>query len=135
MKNQQKNVVANQTKMKKETSTMATIKTKAVQFFKNPLTIRVMAMAAFLTIFTATHVYAAAGGGDAGMAEFDKVIGAIAKWVGRIGLVVAFFGGIQTALGFKNDDADAKIRGMQTLAAGFLVFGLSKSLSLFGLEG
>lgn len=134
MKNQQQNIAANQIEMKEGTSTMKTIKTKVVQFFKNPLTVRVMAMAAFLTIFTATHVYAA-GGGDAGMAEFDKVIGTIAKWAGRIGLVVAFFGGIQTALGFKNDDADAKIRGMQTLAAGFLVFGLSKSLSLFGLEG
>ncbi|WP_017815228.1 hypothetical protein [Paenibacillus shenyangensis] len=134
MKNQQQNIATNQIEMKEGTSTMTTIKTKVVQFFKNPLTVRVMAMAAFLTIFTATHVYAA-GGGDAGMAEFDKVIGTIAKWAGRIGLVVAFFGGIQTALGFKNDDADAKIRGMQTLAAGFLVFGLSKSLSLFGLEG
>ena len=59
--------------------------------------------------------------------------GNVARWLGRIGLVVAFFGAVQLALGFKQDDADGKIRGMKTLASGFLVFGITQSLSLFGL--
>lgn len=43
------------------------------------------------------------------------------------------FGGVQTAFGFKNDDADAKTRGLKTVASGFMVFALCQSLHLFGL--
>ncbi|WP_010233475.1 hypothetical protein [Clostridium arbusti] len=65
--------------------------------------------------------------------QLDTIIQWIAQWSGRIGLAVAFFGGLQTALGFKSEDADARTRGLKTLAAGFMVFGISNSLSLFGL--
>jgi hypothetical protein len=37
------------------------------------------------------------------------------------------------SLGFKNDDADSKVRGLKTLVSGFMVFGISQSLDLFGL--
>lgn len=59
-----------------------------------------------------------------GQQRIDIVIQWIVGWVAKIGLVVAFFGGIQVALGFMNDDADAKVTGMKTLAAGFMVYGL-----------
>lgn len=59
-----------------------------------------------------------------GFERIDQVIAWIVAWVAKIGLVVAFFGGIQIALGFMNDDADSKVAGMKTLAAGFMVFGL-----------
>lgn len=65
--------------------------------------------------------------------DMDDLIKWIAAWTTKIGLVVAFFGGIQTSLGFKNDDADGKVRGLKTLASGFMVAGISKSLDLFGL--
>ncbi|MCJ8010144.1 hypothetical protein MUG84_00115 [Paenibacillus sp. KQZ6P-2] len=77
-------------------------------------------------------VYAAPGD-PVGMDKLDALIQVIATWLGRIGLIVAFFGAVQLALGFKSDDADGKIRGMKTLAAGFLVWGITQSLSLFGL--
>lgn len=70
---------------------------------------------------------------EADTAAIDNVIKWIADWSGKIGLIVAFFGGIQTALAFKNDDADAKVRGLKTLASGFMVAGIAKSLDLFGL--
>lgn len=54
-------------------------------------------------------------------------------WIGRIGLVVAFVGGIMFALAIKNDDAEAKTRGLMTLASGFVVFALTLSLDLFGI--
>ena len=64
---------------------------------------------------------------------FNQVIGFFATWIGRIGLVVAFVGGVMFALAIKNDDAEAKTRGLMTLASGFVVFALTLSLNLFGI--
>ncbi len=68
-----------------------------------------------------------------GEAAFNNVIGFFADWIGKIGLVVAFVGGIMFALAIKNDDAEAKTRGLMTLASGFVVFALTLSLDLFGI--
>jgi len=65
--------------------------------------------------------------------SMDKFIDVMADWLKKIGLFVAFIGGIQTGLAVKNDDADAKTRGIKTCAAGFIVAGLSQSKDLFGL--
>ncbi len=74
-------------------------------------------------------------GGDIvdGEAAFNSVIGFFADWIGRIGLVVGFVGGIMFALAIKNDDAEAKTRGLMTMASGFVVFALTLSLDLFGI--
>ncbi|MGI6588785.1 MAG: hypothetical protein ACOX2N_08475 [Peptococcia bacterium] len=66
----------------------------------------------------------------AGTDKLDTVVDWLAEWAGRIGLVVAFFGALQTVLGFMNDDADSKVRGLKTLAAGFMVWGISESVDL-----
>jgi len=69
---------------------------------------------------------------DVGNAPFNNVVNFFATWIGRIGLVVGFVGAIQFALAIKNDDADAKTRGLMTMAAGFVVFGISSAVdSLF----
>lgn len=68
---------------------------------------------------------------DAGVDAFNKVIEFFASWIGRIGLVVGFIGAIMFALAIKNDDAEAKTRGLMTLAAGFVVFAVTKALDLF----
>ena len=73
------------------------------------------------------------GGGDDGEAMFSEIIGWFATWIGRIGLVVGFIGGVMFGLAIKNEDADAKTRGLMTLASGFVVYGISKALSLFGI--
>ena len=90
-----------------------------------------------LTLTTAFAAPADGGGGGTvdGEAAFNSVIGFFADWIGRIGLVVAFVGGIMFALAIKNDDAEAKTRGLMTLASGFVVFALTLSLNLFGITG
>lgn len=110
---------------------MKNLKTKFSNVFKKNLGIKSVCIA-FVLMLAANSVYAAAGD-PVGMDKLDTVIDVIATWLGRIGLIVAFFGAVQLALGFKNDDADGKVRGMKTLASGFLVFGITQSLPLFGL--
>lgn len=88
-----------------------------------------------MAVMTAVPAFAEGGGGGAvdGEAAFNQVIGFFATWIGRIGLVVAFVGGVMFALAIKNDDAEAKTRGLMTLASGFVVFALTLSLNLFGI--
>ncbi len=93
-------------------------------------------------MMTAATAFAEAGGaapagGDGGDGEamFNQVIGFFAEWIGRIGLVVGFIGAIMFGLAIKNDDADAKTRGLMTMASGFVVFAVSKALDLFGITG
>ena len=89
-----------------------------------------------MTVVSAVTAFAEGGGGGGavdGEAAFNQVIGFFATWIGRIGLVVAFVGGVMFALAIKNDDAEAKTRGLMTLASGFVVFALTLSLNLFGI--
>ncbi len=91
-----------------------------------------------VTLLTTISAFAApasgtSGGTVDGEAAFNSVIGFFATWIGRIGLVVAFVGGVMFALAIKNDDAEAKTRGLMTLASGFVVFALTLSLNLFGI--
>lgn len=103
-------------------------KTKAARIIATATATLTMAMTTAVTAF-------AEDGGAAvdGDAAFNSVIGFFADWIGRIGLVVAFVGGVMFALAIKNDDAEAKTRGLMTLASGFVVFALTLSLDLFGI--
>lgn len=97
-----------------------------------------LSLTAMLTVGMMSTVTAFADDGGTGTtvdgeAAFNSVIDFFATWIGRIGLVVAFVGGIMFALAIKNDDAEAKTRGLMTLASGFVVFALTLSLNLFGI--
>lgn len=70
-----------------------------------------------------------------GEAEFNAVIKFFADWIGRIGLVVAFVGAVMFGLAIKNDDADAKTRGLMTMASGFVVYAITFALNMFGITG
>ena len=67
-------------------------------------------------------------------AMFDQVIIFFASWIGRIGLVVAFVGAVMFGLSIKNEDAEAKTRGLMTMVSGFVVFAVTRMLNLFGIE-
>jgi hypothetical protein len=83
------------------------------------------------TLTTATIGFALPGGG-ADTTMLDNLFAWLCKWVGRIGMIVAFFGAIQTCLGFYRNDPDGKVSGLKTLASGFMVYGISISPDLFG---
>lgn len=115
---------------------------RAFSAVHNKLTRLVTTVTAMLTVtlMTTASAFAAPAGGTGasapavdGEAAFNSVIGFFATWIGRIGLVVAFVGGVMFALAIKNDDAEAKTRGLMTLASGFVVFALTLSLHLFGI--
>lgn len=66
-----------------------------------------------------------------GVATFNTVVQFIVDWVARIGLVIGFVGAVQFALGFKDDSADGKTRGLMCLASGFIVFAVAKAYDMF----
>lgn len=55
----------------------------------------------------------------------------IGTWVTRLGGVVLFVGAVMFALGWKNDDAEGKSRGVSTLIAGALVMAVSATIGTF----
>ena len=66
-----------------------------------------------------------------GVETFNTVVQFIVDWVARIGLVIGFIGAVQFAMGFKDDSADGKTRGLMCLASGFIVFAVAKAYSMF----
>ena len=98
-----------------------------------------MSMVSAVTAFADDGAEGGGGGGgsalgNAGEDEFNQLIGFFALWIGRIGMVVAFVGGIMFGLAVKNEDSEAKTRGLMTTVSGFIVFALTKSLNLFGFS-
>lgn len=89
-------------------------------------------------MLTASSAFAddTSGGGGSSEAEamFDKTIVFFADWIGRVGLVVAFVGAVMFGFSVKSDDPEGKQRGLTTMVAGFIVFAVTKSLNLFGIE-
>lgn len=81
----------------------------------------------------------AGGGGTSldsnteGDAQFMAVVNFFVKWIKRIGLLVAFIGGIMFALAIKNNDADRKETGLMTLVAGFAAAALCQAIDMFGI--
>lgn len=82
------------------------------------------------TILTPLSVYAAPSSAEA---KWNAVIDFLVPWISRLGGVVILIGAIDFGLAFKNDDAEAKTRGLKTIIAGAIVaaVGLSSDLFLF----
>ena len=75
--------------------------------------------------------FAADGTSSEGVETFYTVVEFIVDWVARIGLVIGFIGAVQFAMGFKDDSADGKTRGLMCLASGFIVFAVAKAYDMF----
>ncbi len=75
--------------------------------------------------------FAADGMSSEGVETFNTVVQFIVDWVARIGLVIGFIGAVQFAMGFKDDNADGKTRGLMCLASGFIVFAVAKVYDMF----
>ena len=83
----------------------------------------------------AMNVYAAGDGADA-QGMIDAIMGVLGPGVIALGSLVAVVGGIQTGVGFKDDNADGKTRGFQTLIGGAIIAAVGAiipaSLSIVG---
>jgi len=66
-----------------------------------------------------------------GEALWGTISGLIGTWVTRLGAVVMFAGFIMFGLGWKNDDAEGKSRGISTVAAGGIVTGAAAMIGQF----
>lgn len=136
-------VKSNKPAAKKRQNFFACAAKKVIEMHKKIL---LMLTAAYITcIFNAAttmSAYASSTSGSSGTstgttdpdAMFDQIIVFFASWIGRIGLVVAFVGGVMFAFAIKNEDAEAKTRALMTLVSGFVVFAITKMLNLFGIS-
>lgn len=68
-----------------------------------------------------------------GDTQFQSVVEFFAKWIKRVGLLVAFVGAVMFALAIKNNDAEQKQNGLLTLVAGFVVSAICQAISMFGI--
>lgn len=71
------------------------------------------------------------GGANPGVDRIYTGIGLMAGWIAKIGLVVAFFGGIETVLSFASDNAEARIKGLKIMASGFILYGIVMRINDF----
>lgn len=94
----------------------------------NRIAVGIMSLSMAVSCMTVT---AFAAGGSEGVDTFNTVVEFIVDWVARIGLVIGFIGAVQFAMGFKDDSADGKTRGLMCLASGFIVFAVAKAYDMF----
>lgn len=69
---------------------------------------------------SACTITASAEGADA-QGMIDAIMAVLGPGVIALGSLVAVVGGIQTGVGFKDDNADGKTRGFQTLIGGAII--------------
>lgn len=81
-----------------------------------------------LCISMLTVTVSASGGADA-EGFIDSVIELLQTWIPRLGGMVIVVGGIQFGLGFKDDNADQKTRGMQCMIGGAIVAAIAKLIN------
>ena len=71
---------------------------------------------------SACTITASAADGDAtAQGMIDEIMKLLGPGVIGLGTLVAIVGGIQTGIGFKDDNADGKTRGFQTLIGGAII--------------
>ena len=64
-------------------------------------------------------------------AMWNTVATLLQTWVTRVGGVIMFLGSVMLGLGYKNDDAEGKSRGVSTLIAGGIVIGAAQLTAQF----
>ena len=87
--------------------------------------------AGFMAVMMMSSLFGITAFADDGVDTFNTVVEFIVDWMARIGLVIGFIGAVQFAMGFKDDSADGKTRGLMCLASGFIVFAVAKAYDMF----
>lgn len=65
---------------------------------------------------------------------WNAIINWILPWFWKFGVVVIIIGVVEFALGFKDDDANSKVKGMKTIIAGVLVTAVGGLAATLGLS-
>lgn len=73
-----------------------------------------------------------AGSADSMLQEIEKIL---KEWIPKLGAMLVGVGGIQLAIGFKDDDTTGKTRGMQTIVGGAIVIAIAGVISLTNSGG
>ncbi len=68
----------------------------------------------------------AAGDADSMLSEIETIL---KDWIPKLGMMLVAVGGIQLAIGFKDDDTTGKTRGMQTIVGGAIVIAIAGIIS------
>lgn len=82
-------------------------------------------------LFVCLMVSGVAGAAPDADQMWIAVVGAIQKWVNRLGAVVMLIGGIMFGLGWQRDDASAKSAGVTTMIAGGIVLTVVNLIGSF----
>ena len=64
---------------------------------------------------------------------FKDNIDFFAKWIGRIGSMIAFVGAVKLAVSIKSDDAKEQFTALMTMVAGFMIAVAVKDMSIFNI--
>lgn len=88
---------------------------------------RVQLEVAGLTALTSMNMAYA----DAADDKWNSMINFMLPWIQRIGGVVMLIGAIEFGLGWKNDDAEGKVKGMRTAVAGAIVIAVGVGSGTF----
>jgi hypothetical protein len=92
---------------------------------------KLIALSILVGVATSATVASAVGTADTSMLEslFQWVISFV-RW---IGVFVALFGGVQFALGFQQNNPDAKSQGIKSFVAGVMCIMITTATYLFGI--
>ena len=81
-----------------------------------------------LALALCTVTVAAAAEGDAD-STIQSIIDLLRTWIPRLGGLLVVVGGIQLGIGFKDDDATGKTRGMQCMIGGAIVAAIGTAVN------
>jgi len=91
----------------------------------------VLTLVLIFVLIMSSKVYATAPPTDPAEVLWETIRDLIGKWVLRLGGVVLFIGLIMFGLGWKNEDAEGRSRGVQTIIAGAIVMAAGGMVALF----
>lgn len=60
-----------------------------------------------------------------GTAQFDNIMNWLSGWIGKIGIILTLWGGIQIAFSVSNEDAGQKRKGILEAVSGLMVMALA----------
>lgn len=87
---------------------------------------KVLVILPFVLSMCTMTAFAAGGDANAMLGEIETIL---KEWIPKLGMLLIAVGGIQLAIGFKDEDTTGKTRGMQTIVGGAIVIAVAGIIS------